>query len=122
VAGIESEGVMRVKVCLASLFAAVIALSVLPVAPADAAQKQKKAAAKKTAVAKAPSARVTVQRRSFLDAGTHVLPGDRKFTDYVMPPGYSPTSVIDNRAGSWRSPLPGPFDLPSPHNPWPWHW
>ena len=45
-----------------------------------------------------PRARITVTRRSFLDAGTHVIPGDRKFTDYAIPPGYSPTSVIDNRA------------------------
>lgn len=65
-------------------------------------------------------ARVIVQRRSFLDAGTEVLPGERKYTDYVYPPGYSPTSVIDNTGAGSRSPLPGPFDLPGKNNPYPW--
>jgi hypothetical protein len=37
--------------------------------------------------------RVVVQPRSFLDAGTNVVPGERKFTDYVFPPGYGPGSV-----------------------------
>src|SRR6266702_1294543 len=67
-------------------------------------------------------ARVTVVPRSFLDAGTEVLPGDRKFTDYAFPVGtYStPLSVVQNtggRVGWHRSPLPGPFDLPSRYNP-----
>ena len=63
-------------------------------------------------------------RRTFLDAGTHVIPGDRKFTDYAVPPGYSPTSVIDNRAGNYmnQSSLPGPFTLPGRDNPYPWNW
>jgi len=39
--------------------------------------------------------RVTVEKRSFLDGGTEVLPGQRKFTDYAFPPGYSATSSID---------------------------
>ncbi len=36
-----------------------------------------------------PQTRVYVTRRSWLDAGTEVLPGDRKFTDYAFPPGQS---------------------------------
>jgi len=36
-----------------------------------------------------PHTRVYVSRRSWLDAGTEVAPGDRKFTDYAFPPGYS---------------------------------
>jgi len=36
-----------------------------------------------------PHTRVYVTKRSWLDAGTEVLPGDRKFTDYAFPPGYS---------------------------------
>jgi hypothetical protein len=36
-----------------------------------------------------PHTRIYVTRRSWLDAGTEVLPGDRKFTDYAFPPGYS---------------------------------
>jgi hypothetical protein len=65
--------------------------------------------------------KIVVQRRSFLDGGTEVLPGQRKFTDYVYPPGYSPTGVIDGtNAGGIRHPLPGPYDLPGKDNPYPW--
>lgn len=108
-------------------FAAVaIALGGLVAMPVDAEAQQKKRTvtkSKQTNVVKksAPRARVTVQRRSFLDAGTEVLPGERKFTDYAIPPGYSPTSVIDFRGGNYRSPLPGPFDLPDRRNPYPWN-
>jgi hypothetical protein len=68
---------------------------------------------------KAPPPRVTVQKRSFLDAGTEVLPGQRKFTDYAFPPGYSPTSSIDFTTGNVRGPLIGPWDT-SRGNFWPW--
>ena len=33
-----------------------------------------------------PHTRIYVSKRSWLDAGTEVLPGDRKFTDYAFPP------------------------------------
>ena len=59
-----------------------------------------------------PRARIVVVRRSFLDAGTQVLPGDRKFLDYAHPPTYQPYNVITNiggRVGWHNSPLPGPF-------------
>jgi hypothetical protein len=36
-----------------------------------------------------PHTRIYVTTRSWLDAGTEVLPGDRKFSDYAFPPGYS---------------------------------
>ena len=36
--------------------------------------------------AKRPRARIVVAPRSFLDAGTEVVPGERKFTDYAFPP------------------------------------
>jgi hypothetical protein len=65
--------------------------------------------------------RIIVQRRSFLDPGPELLPGERKFTDYIYPPGYSPTAVIDRTMGGGiRSPLPGPWDLPGRDNPYPW--
>ena len=100
---------MPMKFCVAGLCAAAIALGSVTVTPAEAqgqTQAQKKSAAKKvaakkygpvpTSMAPPPRARITVTRRSYLDAGTYVIPGDRKFTDYAVPPGYSPTSVIDN--------------------------
>jgi hypothetical protein len=63
--------------------------------------------------------RVTVQKRSFLDAGTEVLPGQRKFTDYAFPPGYSPTAPIDYTSANIRGPLIGPWD-PTRNNFYPW--
>jgi len=44
-----------------------------------------------------PHTRVYVTKRSWLDAGTEVLPGDRKFTDYAFPPGYSFARENSNR-------------------------
>ena len=35
-----------------------------------------------------PHTRVYVTKRSWLDAGVEVLPGDRKFQDYAFPPEY----------------------------------
>ena len=125
---------MNTKICAAIFCAAAIALSSAAVTPADAqTQTQKKAAAKKVAAKKygpvpismapPPRARITVTRRSYLDAGTHVIPGDRKFTDYAIPPTYYPGSVADNRGGMYidQSALPGPFTLPGRDNPWPWN-
>jgi hypothetical protein len=58
--------------------------------------------------------RVVVMRRSFLDAGTEVIPlEERKFLDYAFPPRYQqPYNVVTNiggRVGWHNSPLPGPF-------------
>lgn len=59
-----------------------------------------------------PRTRVYVTRRSWLDAGTEVLPGERKFTDYAFPPGVSYADQMDPRGGFRRQPLPDPWDLP----------
>jgi hypothetical protein len=56
--------------------------------------------------------RVVVVPRSFLDAGTEVLPGERKFLDYAFPPTHTPMDTVQNTGGrvGWHtSPLPGPF-------------
>jgi hypothetical protein len=61
---------------------------------------------------KRPRSRVVVEPRSFLDAGTEVLPGQRKFLDYALPPTHTPMDVVQNtggRVGWHNSPLPGPF-------------
>jgi hypothetical protein len=123
---------MSLKICAALFCAAALTLSPVAVTPADA-QTQKKTATKKSAkkygpvpisMAPPPRSRITVTRRTFLDAGTHVIPGDRKFTDYALPPAYYPASVADNRAGMYidQTALPGPFTLPGRDNPWPWNW
>ena len=58
--------------------------------------------------------RITVKPRSYLDGGTEVLPGERKFMDYAQAPTYgwlAPTSSWDPH-GIHRWPLPMPFELP----------
>ena len=65
-----------------------------------------------------PRTRVYVTRRSWLDAGTEVQPGERKFTDYAFPPGYSYGRTIDriyqNRqplGDRWDTGIPTPFPI-----------
>jgi hypothetical protein len=77
---------------------------VLAVGTADAATTKRK------------PARVVVTKRSYLDAGTEVKPGERHFTDYVFPPNYSPYSVVDPTR-SYRYPLPDSFWLPGSGGP-----
>ena len=58
--------------------------------------------------------KITVRPRSYLDGGTEVLPGERKFMDYAQAPTYgwlAPTSAWDP-TGTHRFPLPMPFELP----------
>jgi hypothetical protein len=57
--------------------------------------------------------RIYVTKRSWLDAGTEVLPGERKFMDYAFPPdiGY-PSFARENRNRPIdRQPLNPPSDL-----------
>ena len=60
-----------------------------------------------------PHTRVYITKRSWLDAGTEVLPGERKFTDYAFPPeiGY-PSFARENRQRPIdRQPLNPPSDM-----------
>src|SRR5882672_5458512 len=63
--------------------------------------------------------KITVRPRSFLDGGTEVFPGERKFTDYAFPPTYMNGSAY----AAWdptqqhRAPLPLQGWLPG-FNPW----
>jgi hypothetical protein len=60
-----------------------------------------------------PHTRVYITKRSWLDAGVEVLPGDRKFTDYAFPPelGY-PTFARENKNRPIdREPLNPPSDM-----------
>ena len=49
--------------------------------------------------------RIIVTRRSYLDGGTEVLPGQRKFTDYVIPPYWSPIDALGPGKNYDRQPL-----------------
>jgi hypothetical protein len=69
-------------------------------------------ASKPPVVAKRPRSRVVVAARSFLDAGTEVRPGERKFLNYAFSPLQAPLNVVTNtggRVGWHNSPLPGPL-------------
>ena len=60
-----------------------------------------------------PRTRIYVTKRSWLDAGVEVLPGDRKFSDYAFPPaiGYPSFARENNNRPIDRSPLNPPSDL-----------
>jgi hypothetical protein len=60
-----------------------------------------------------PRTRIYVTKRSWLDAGTEVLPGDRKFTDYAFPPeiGYPSFARENKNRPIDRQPLNPPSDL-----------
>jgi hypothetical protein len=60
-----------------------------------------------------PHTRVFITKRSWLDAGVEVLPGDRHFTDYAYPPelGY-PTFARENKNNPIdRQPMNPPSDM-----------
>jgi len=84
--------------------------------PADAARKKRTeyyTGDRVYTVRGAPRARIAVRPRSYLDAGTEVLPGERKFTDYAIPPGYSAIStVLGPSYGYDRRPLNDYWDVP----------
>jgi hypothetical protein len=103
--------------------AAILAGTTLAPPPAAAAAKKRVASVtSQQVVTTRPRARVTVQRRSYLDPGNYIIPGEDRSRDYANPPGYSPLSVIENTPFYHRSPLPGPYDLPGRDNPYPWNW
>ena len=60
-----------------------------------------------------PRTRVYVTTRSWLDAGTEVLPGDRKFQDYAFPPalGYPSFARENLNRPIDRQPLNPPSDM-----------
>jgi hypothetical protein len=103
-------------IMLAAGCAALAALTVMVASsPADA-QQRRRAVVENQRVVVVPAnrrrPRVVIRGRSYLDAGTEVLPGERKFSDYVIPPGYSALQNVDVFGGFRRQPLPDPMDLP----------
>jgi len=107
---------MRTNVLAAVLATAAVAALGFGAGDANAAPKKKQ-----TVVARdgqgvnysyrsGPRTRVFISRRSWLDGGTEVLPGDRKFTDYALAPGYHYGRTID-RLNMGRNPLSDNYDL-----------
>jgi hypothetical protein len=115
---------MRLKV-VAAAFAVTAAIGLLA-APADAAPKKKPVVLDARGHTVFTSrdedgrtrTRIIIQKRSYLDPGTEVFPGENSDHGYAYSPTYSPTSVLNNTPfGGNQSALPGPFDLPSKNNP-----
>lgn len=115
---------MRLKVVATAI--AVAAAVGLLVAPANAAPKTKRVvdARGHTVFTSRDEdgrtrTRIIIQKRSYLDGGAEVMPGDRNDRDYAFLPSHSASSVLDNTAfGRNQTALPGPFDLQSKNNPW----
>lgn len=59
---------------------------------------------------------IVVPRRSYLDTGTEVSVGDRKFTDYAFPPGGDPGRPYwfygPDVRGEGSFPIPPPLYIP----------
>lgn len=108
----------------AGLCAALFAMTAVPQAEAQT-QKTKKeyvyVVQRDGTVVRRARTRVVVEPRSFLDPGTEVRRGERKYSDYAFPAGYSaPDILVNNTAGFHRSPLLGRWDLPANNNPYGW--
>ncbi|MBS0247110.1 MAG: hypothetical protein JSR61_10855 [Proteobacteria bacterium] len=114
---------MRLKF-VAATCAAFGALAILA-APADAQTTRKRVYANRdhtVVVTRGEDGktrtRIIIQKRSYLDPGTEVLPGSRHDLDYAQMPSHRIDGVLDNtRAGGNQSPLPGPWDSGA-RGPW----
>jgi len=106
------------RLATATALAATAAMMLAVATPADAQQRRGYRAQGERITIIDENGRVrtkiTVRRRSYLDGGTEVIPGERKFMDYAHAPTYgwlAPTSAWDP-TGTHRWPLPMPFELP----------
>lgn len=62
--------------------------------------------------------RIIIEKRSYLDPGTEVLPGSRHDLDYAQNPNHRATGILNNTVGGTNQfPLPGPWDL-GRNGPW----
>ena len=112
------------RVTLTAL-AAAAAVTLAFAAPADAQQRGNQQRGERITIIDENGrvrTKITVRPRSYLDGGTEVIPGERKFMDYAAPSTYmngSPSASWDP-TGIHRFPLPMPFELPgySPYSYW----
>ena len=114
---------MNLKIFVTA-FAAAAAVSLLA-APADAATKKRvvRSGGHTVFVSRDEDGRtrtkIIIQKRSYLSAGTEVMPGDRADYDYAMPMNHSASSVLNNTTfGGSQTALPNAFTLQSKNNPW----
>jgi hypothetical protein len=65
--------------------------------------------------------KIIVQKRSYLDGGTEVMPGDRPPANGMWFYTQRPSSALGNNViTNPTGPIPDPFYLPGKDNPWPW--
>jgi hypothetical protein len=110
-----NEAVMTLRVVPAATVALFAAAALLVFSASESvAQRAQRTAARaaspNVSYQAGPRTRVYISRRSFLDAGTEVLPGERKFTDYAVPPTSTFASGNLNRPLD-RQPLSSGYDL-----------
>jgi len=117
-----------------SLLLSAIAVIALSAAPASAQQTRLKydrdgrvtygPSGPNRSYQQGPRTRVYVTTRSWLDAGTEVLPGDRKFTDYAFPPeiGYPSFARENLNRPIDRQPLNPPSDMGGYPTRFPLYW
>jgi len=99
----------------ALLLAAGVVVTIGLAAPANAQAPERhyRSSGPNVVYQQGPHTRIYVTRRSWLDAGTEVLPGDRKFADYAFPSPYGyPSFGRENlNRPIDRQPLNPPSDL-----------
>ncbi len=110
---------MRFKaiMAVAALGGLVVGLAMAGPRPAEAAKKRTTTiyygSPERVVVHRRAPTRLTVRRRSFLDAGTETLQRDQHYTDYSHPPNYVPyIDRTDPKVSFSRMPLPDPWDIP----------
>ena len=91
----------------------VVAIGLAAPANAQAPDRHYRSTGPNVSYQQGPHTRIYVTKRSWLDGGTEVLPGDRKFTDYAFPPaiGFPTFARENNNRPIDRQPLNPPSDL-----------
>lgn len=113
---------MRLKIVAMASAAACIATTA-SVAPTPADAQQRYANRNTTTVVSRDETgrtrtRVIVEKRSYLDPGTEVLPGSRHDRDFAMTPNHRADGILNNTvAGGNQTALPGPWELGA-RGPW----
>jgi hypothetical protein len=103
---------MGIRLAAALIAATVVGAMSGGAAEAQSSQRYMRSASPNSSYMAGPRTRVFVTRRSWLDAGTEILPGERSFLDYVFPPGHNLADQNSLRGGWRRQPLADPFDVP----------
>lgn len=112
---ISRENKMNLKFAAAgfgALAVALVGLS-LTVSQADAQERRYARNSSPDVQYQQGRTRIFVSKRHWLDLGTEVRPGERKYTDYAIPPNYS-AGLQDQLTGRpfARQPFNDVWDLP----------